>query len=91
MTVYTREDAARKGTITNYSTSNVTCFKKTFNNEELFVLVNLRNNNQHFSIPGSLQNSSWTNAISEAPFSLESTITLSNYQYLILKRSEAGN
>lgn len=86
MEVYKSEDAARKGNLTNYSSSNVVGFTKTHSNEELLVIVNLRNNNQSFSIPAELINSTWTNTISGAQLTLEPTLALSNYQYHILKR-----
>jgi glycosidase len=85
MAVYNRSDAARRGTNTNFSTTNVVCIKKTYNERELLVIVNIRNSEGNFAIPESLQQTSWTNAITGDPITLETAVTLGNYQYLILE------
>jgi len=86
MQVYTQSDAARRGALTNYSTTNVVVFKKTYNSEELMVLINIRNNNQNFSVPTELQQTNWQNTLNGSQYALETSITLGSYQYLILKK-----
>jgi glycosidase len=87
MEVYVGEDAARKGELTDYSSTNVVSFSKILNNEELLVIVNLRNTNQQFSVPQVLQNSTWNNTLADTQLTIGATVSLSNYQYLILKRN----
>lgn len=86
MEVYTQSEAARKGTLTNYSTSNVVAFKKAFNDEELLVFINIRNNNQNFSVPAELQQTNWQNTLSGSQVSLGTSVTLNNYEYIIFRK-----
>jgi len=77
--------AARKGSISNYAIStNVLCLKKTLGTENVVIIVNVRNSNQSFSVPSPLTGS-WTNALTNASYTLNSTISLTPYQYIILK------
>jgi glycosidase len=84
MQAYNSADAARKGDITNYSQTNVVCFSRTLPGEEVLVIVNMRDQITNFTVPSALQYSDWTNAISGAGFSLQTSLELNNYQYLIL-------
>lgn len=77
--------AARKGSISNYALStNVLCLKKTLGTENVVIIVNVRNSNQTFSVPSPLTGT-WTNALTNASYTLGSTLNLAPYQYLILK------
>ena len=77
--------AARKGSISNYAIStNVLCLKKTLGTENVVIIVNVRNSNQTFSVPSPLTGT-WTNALTNASYTLGSTLSLAPYQYLILK------
>ena len=77
--------AARKGSISNYAIStNVLCLKKTLGTENVVIIVNVRNSNQTFSVPSPLTGT-WTNALTNASYTLGSTLNLAPYQYLILK------
>jgi glycosidase len=89
MEVYTDTDAARRGDIANCSTTDVVCFQRTLGDESMLVMVNIRNRETEFSIPSSLQNSSWINTLTRETFYTESSLTMDNYQYLILK--DTGN
>lgn len=86
MAVYTQSDAARKGDITNYSSANVVGFRKTYSNEEILVLVNIRNNTQNFSVPSALQQTTWDNAMTNSQVTIGTSVSLGNYEYLILKK-----
>ena len=77
--------AARKGSISNYAIStNVLCLKKTLGTENVVIIVNVRNSNETFSVPSPLTGT-WTNALTNASYTLGSTLNLAPYQYLILK------
>jgi glycosidase len=77
--------AARKGSISNYAVStNVLCVKKTLGTENVVIIVNVRNSNQTITIPSPLTGS-WTNALTNASYTLGSTVSLTPYQYIILK------
>jgi len=85
MSAYTNSNAARKGMLTNLSTNDAICFKKTSNNEELLVIINVRNYSVTHSLPTILQNTNWINTQTNSPITLENSVTLNNYEYLILK------
>ena len=77
--------AARKGSISNYAIStNVLCLKKTLGSENVVIIVNVRNSNQTITVPSPLTGS-WTNALTNASYTLGSTVNLAPYQYIILK------
>ncbi|MCB0652212.1 MAG: hypothetical protein KDC85_13125 [Saprospiraceae bacterium] len=84
MAFYTQSEAAKTGTNTHYSDPKVVCFKKVSGNESLLVMVNARNSQSSFSLPAALQNTSWTNALTGEITELGSSLTLENYQYLLL-------
>jgi glycosidase len=79
--------AARKGSISNYvNSANVLCIKKTLGTENVVIIVNVRNFTQTFNVPSPLTGA-WTNAISNSSYTLNNTINLTPYQYIILKNS----
>jgi glycosidase len=84
MSFYTQSDAARKGILKSYPANHIACFKKTFESEEILIIVNVRNNAIDYIIPTELQNSQWTNALTNTSLELGTTLHLENYNYLIL-------
>ncbi|MFD2720987.1 alpha-amylase family glycosyl hydrolase [Hymenobacter monticola] len=78
--------ALRAGTPTAYSTTNVCAFTKTAGTEQAFVLVNVRNSVQTFTVPTALANTSWTNALQGGTYAVGSTISLPAYGYMVLKK-----
>lgn len=86
MSFYAGSAVAQKGNNLNYSSANVVSFTKTLGNEELLILVNVRNTTTTYALPAALSNTNWTNALTEAAASLEAGISLTPYQYFILKR-----
>lgn len=86
MNYYTHSEAAKKGSITDYSDNNVLCFKKKLNLEEIVVLANVRNNQMNYSLPDSLRKTYWINALNDEPVFLDIYHTLGSYQYLVLRK-----
>ena len=86
MRCYSESEAAKQVGITYSINQNVACFKKTTESGSLLVMVNTRNNPVEFFLPGDLQHSQWTDAISSQPVLLESSVRLDNYQYMILEQ-----
>ena len=82
---YSQSAVSRYGTPTPYADANVVCFKKVLNADQVLVIANVRNNTTNYSIPTALLNSTWTNALTGASVTLGSSLSLSAYQYLILK------
>lgn len=86
MSFYIQSEVAKQGSLTNYANTNVVCFKKTFNDEEILVIANMRNNQLGYMLPGDIQNTNWTNILNNSEVALETSIQMSNYQFLILKK-----
>ena len=82
---YNQSEAARKGSNKVYEHTDIACFKKTYNNESLLIIINMRNNQINFDIPAELQNSNWTNCITDEAMMLQRQLTLEAYSYFILK------
>ncbi|MDP2161218.1 MAG: alpha-amylase family glycosyl hydrolase [Flavobacterium sp.] len=85
MAVYTNSNAARKGVLTDFSSNDVICFRKTVTNETLLVLVNTRNTTVTYTLPSAFQNTNWTATLTNNTMNLSNTVTLEPYKYLILK------
>jgi glycosidase len=86
MNFYKTSDASKKGILEDYSTNDVFCFKKTFGNEQILIIDNSRNNSDTYSIPTSLHNTNWTNALTNSTLTLGTSINMNAYDYLILKK-----
>jgi len=84
-TFYNFSNALRNGTLETFPNSAVVSFKKTLVNEQVLVLVNTRNSNITYNIPTTLQSTTWTNAFDNSSITLSTSISLSAYQYLVLR------
>jgi glycosidase len=82
---YSQSAVSRYGTAVPYTATDVVCFKKVLNADQVVVIANVRNATTSYSIPTALLNSTWTNALTGASVTLGSTLSLSAYQYVILK------
>ena len=85
LSFYSESAVARYGTAVPYTANDVVCFKKVLNADQVLVIANVRNNSTNYSIPTALLNSTWTNALTGASVTLGNSLSLSAYQYLILK------
>ena len=77
--------AIREGQLYAYSSDDVVAFTKQFDVFKNLVLVNLRNKAVVYSVPASLANTTWTDALNGGNVSLTTAITLQPFTYLILK------
>ena len=78
--------AIRRGQLTSYSNTNICAFTKTQDTEIVFVASNLRNTAVSYTLPASVANSTWTNALSGVAVSTTSQIDLGAYGYVVLKK-----
>lgn len=83
--------AIRRGTLTNYSSTNVCAFTKSYGTEKVTVIVNMRNNSSTYTIPSALAGT-YTGMISGEVQTLTSgsTITLNAFQYYILSNTASN-
>jgi glycosidase/regulation of enolase protein 1 (concanavalin A-like superfamily) len=81
----TASNAVRRGTMTNYSNTNVCSFTKTSGTEKVVVMTNLRNSTQTFVIPSAMAGT-YKDAFGTANITLTSgaTQSLSAFQSIVL-------
>jgi glycosidase len=77
--------AIRRGLLRTYSTADICAFTKTNGTDMVLVISNLRNSTVNYTLPSTVANLSWTNALSGGSISLGSQISLQPYTYLVLK------
>jgi 1,4-alpha-glucan branching enzyme len=85
LSFYSQSAVSRYGTAVPYTANDVVCFKKVLNADQILVIANVRNTTTSYSVPTALLNSIWTNALTGASVTLGNSLSLSAYQYLILK------
>ncbi len=79
-------EAVKRGTIESYSHADIAVFKRTYNTEEVLVLVNTRNNILNYTLDAAVANTSWTNIQDNSMVNLSTQVTLQPFGYLILKK-----
>jgi predicted butyrate kinase (DUF1464 family) len=60
-------------------------FKKSYGNEELLALVNVRDSIVNYTIPAALQNTTWNDQRTNTVITLGTTLSLPAYSYYLLK------
>lgn len=83
---YNQSEAAKERSMTIYPNADVVSFKKMDNKEELLVIANVRDSQVSFVLPEGLQNTNWQDALSGNEITLEGSVSLDNYEYLLLKK-----
>lgn len=76
----------RRGQLTSYSNTNICAFTKEQGAEKVFIASNLRNTNISYTLPASVANSTWTDAMSGATVSLTNQLNLAPYSFRIYKK-----
>ena len=76
--------AIRRGQLTSYDNNDVCAFSKQLGSETAVVITNIRNTGIVYSLPSSLQNTTWNDKINGGTINLTTQITLAAYQYLVL-------
>ncbi len=79
ITLYKDHPSLRIGEIMQYNNSFILAFKKSFENEETLIIVNVKYINKDFPIPAELNGSTWTNLMSGEEINLGSNVTLLPY------------
>lgn len=84
--IYSNSLAAHRGTVTDYSTADVSAFSREYLGEELFVIVNCRQNDVTYSLSTDIQNTVWINSMDQSEVNLGTNIQLSSREFVILSR-----
>jgi len=78
-------NAIREGDLTSFSNTDVCAFMKTKNTEKVLVIDNLRNTSVTYTLPASVANTTWADALNNGTVTLTNQIILQPYEYLVLK------
>ena len=79
-------EAVRNGSIETYASNDVMAFKRIVSGEEVFVVVNVRNNTKDYDVPVALEGTEWENVMTGESITLGASLSLQSYEYLILKK-----
>jgi len=82
---YNSSAAIRRGSLTTYNSADVCAFTKTSGTEKVVVISNLRNNTINYTLPSTIANTTWIDAMSGTSISIGSQLSLQPYTYLVLK------
>lgn len=79
-------DAIKRGALTVFNNSDIIAYEKVSGSDDVVILVNARATAINYTLPATLQNTTWKNALTLNNVSLTTQLTLQPYQYLILKK-----
>jgi glycosidase len=79
-------EGVKTGVLTAYSDVNVVAFEKVSGADDVLILVNARNSAETFALPAGLQNTNWTNGLTNTPLTLTTQYVLPPYGYLVLSK-----
>lgn len=77
--------AIRSGQLFSYSSDDVAAFTKEQENEKVFIMVNVRNKAVEYTLPATLANTAWTDALNSGSVAVATKVTLQPYAYMVLK------
>lgn len=84
---YAGTKTARTGTNKVFSHADIAGFKKSDAEDELLVLVNVRNKHVNYTIPAELMNSSWIDIMNNEPMQLGDQLSFNPYHFFILRKT----
>ncbi|MCU4155652.1 alpha-glucosidase C-terminal domain-containing protein [Carboxylicivirga sp. A043] len=84
MSIYQQYDAFKNGVLEPFENDDVLCFTRTYNLQQVLVIVNVRNNVSAIEMPDDWSGDQWINAFTKENVNVTQTINLEPFQYLIL-------
>lgn len=79
--------AVRTGTLEVFGGNpDILAFKRSLGSDEVLVMVNVRNSTVNYSLPASVANTVWTNALTGANETFGASLTIQPFNYLIVKK-----
>ena len=80
-------DAIKRGSIESFDAgADVLLFKRSYQDEEVLVIVNTRDQQKQISIPASLTNTKWQNVMKNEELDIDQTLEIPSFSYLILQK-----
>nr|WP_321452720.1 alpha-amylase family glycosyl hydrolase [uncultured Carboxylicivirga sp.] len=86
MAIYTSSEAFKTGALETFTNDNVMCFTRSSDEENILVIVNVKNTDISFTVPDVFVSDTRMNLMNDAAITIGKTITLSPYEFLILKK-----
>lgn len=84
---YANSEVLKEKSLDNFSSDNVIAFKKSIGSKEVLVIVNVRDSNEDYSIPSSLQGTTWNNVFDTSNTTFNNTLSLDPFEYIILENN----
>ncbi len=81
-----KSEALKQGALLSFGNDDVCAFTKSFEGEEVLVIVNMRNSAGSFTPPPELVRTEWKNAFGETDSTLSGEVALQPYQYQVFKK-----
>ncbi len=82
---YSESNAARNGDNTYYPDNDIACFKKSYNNDDVVIIINMRNTAINYTVPTEINNKSWIDVMTQSNITLSGQLSLDPYEFYILK------
>lgn len=76
--------ALRRGNLVAYSNADMAVFTRSLDNEQVLVMVNLRNTAVTYNVPAALSGGAWKDAFTGSTASLDARVTMAPYEYRVL-------
>ena len=86
--LYNEHPALRKGSMTAWPDQDVLIFEKSDDSERFLVIVNVRNASSTINIPEEWIGQKTEDEMADQAITLEATLTLEPFQYLILEKHD---
>ena len=79
-------EAVKVGTLTPYTDASVVAFEKKSGTDDVLILVNATGSTVNYAVPPAVQGN-WTDGMSNTAATLSSQLSLTPYQYVVLKKN----
>ena len=83
--LYNTIPVIRKGEITSYPDEHILAFQKSDGNDNILVLINVRHEDYTITLPAEWAGKTCTDLMNSIKVVLSESITLTPYEYIILK------
>ncbi len=83
---YAGSETVKTGQHTVFPNTDIACIKKSLNNEEVLILVNLRNTTVNYTVPSGLSGTSWLDIMTGNSVTLNAEMNFAPYKFYILER-----
>ena len=76
--------ALRTGDLEYYPDNNVVAFTRQSTTDQILVIINTRSSSKSFTLPATIENTTWQDAIAGIPVALDTVVNLNAYEFKVL-------